>query len=90
MPTLSRMTRPGTAACPECTRLLAEFERLDRAYAAAFDAVIDVSTGSVAEFARLRIAADKAWDDAERVRLELQEHKRLKKLRAQCRTKEAS
>jgi glycerol dehydrogenase-like iron-containing ADH family enzyme len=63
--------------CPECVHLLAECERLNEAYTAAFDTMIERSgTMAGADFTSLRVAADHAWLESERVRLELREHKR--------------
>ena len=62
-------------ACIECRQLLTELERLDRAYILPFQALINSCMGSPAEFARLRIAADYAWLESERVRVGLREHK---------------
>jgi hypothetical protein len=63
-------------ACAECTRLAAEQERLERTHAAALDAAKSVGVGLRADNARLRIAVNRAWLDAEYAKLELQEHMR--------------
>lgn len=47
-----------------------------RAYIIAFDAMVSSCTGPVAEFIKLRLAADKARVDSEAAQLELKKHKR--------------
>jgi len=64
-------------ACPECARLLAESEDLNRAHIAAFDAMIEATTGPAADFINFKVAANKAFVNAERARLELEQHKRV-------------
>ena len=61
--------------CTECTRLLAEFERLERAYAAAIDALTFMRETAVpSEYPRLRRLASEARLNAEMARLELIKH----------------
>jgi hypothetical protein len=64
-----------TVACPECVRLLAESERLERCYVAAFGTMVDSSAAPAAEFTKLRIAADLARIDSEVVRQKLERHR---------------
>ena len=57
--------------------MLAECERLNEAYAAAFDTMIEHSRMMRdADSTRLKSAADYAWFDSECARLKLQGHKR--------------
>jgi hypothetical protein len=63
--------------CPECKRLTAEFERLERASATAIGMLrASAHTARANEYSRLRIAADEARVDSEVARLELEQHKR--------------
>jgi hypothetical protein len=62
--------------CAECARHLAEFERLERAYAAAIYALISIrETTTRSEYPRLRRLDNEARLDAEMARLELIKHK---------------
>jgi len=61
-------------SCPECTRLLARSKALERAHFTAFGLMIEASAGPAAEFVVLATAADKARNECDAVRLELQRH----------------
>jgi hypothetical protein len=63
--------------CAECTRLLAEHEKIDRDHAMAVQA-LDAKrhTSRVREYIQLKIAVDETRRDSERVQTELQQHKR--------------
>jgi hypothetical protein len=62
--------------CAECIRHLAEFERLERAYAAAIDALTaGRETATASEQSQLRRLANEARLNAEMVRLKLIKHK---------------
>jgi hypothetical protein len=64
--------------CGQCDRLRLEYERLERAYAAAIDTLTTRSdTAPAAEYIRLRTFADDARLDSEVARLELEKHKRI-------------
>jgi hypothetical protein len=62
--------------CPECERLLAEYERLESLKTAAVHALYAGPLPG-GEFANRKAAADKAKLDAEIVRLELEHHRRI-------------
>ena len=64
--------------CSECAGLRAEYERLERAYATAIDALAaNVGIVRAGEYTWLRAAADEARSDSEVARLELEKHKRI-------------
>ena len=64
--------------CPECDRLLAEYERLEGDYATAIQTLGARRSRAVAsEYIRLRTADDEARVDCEVARLELEQHKRI-------------
>jgi hypothetical protein len=64
--------------CPDCARLRAEFERLERSYAMAVDALsANVGITRAAEYTWLRAAADEARIDSEVARLALEQHRRV-------------
>src|ERR1700733_3386735 len=69
--------RDFSTECPQCTRLTADLDRLERAYAAALGVLTaraHIARGN--EYNALRIAADEARIDSEVARLELEQHKR--------------
>jgi hypothetical protein len=63
--------------CAECTRLLAEHEKIKRDHAMAVQA-LDAKrhTSRVREYIQLKIAVDETRRDSDRVQTELQQHKR--------------
>jgi hypothetical protein len=61
-------------SCPECTRLLARSMALERAHFTAFGSMIEASAGPESEFAVLTAATDKARNESDVARLELQRH----------------
>ena len=61
--------------CLECTRLLARSEALERAHFAAFGSMIEASAGPESEFFALTVATDKARNESDVARLELQRHR---------------
>ena len=64
--------------CAECTRRLAEFERLERAYADAINTLtVRSETALPSEYTRLRRLANEARLNAEMARLDLIKHKWL-------------
>lgn len=64
--------------CPECDRLITEYERLESGYATALQRLDDLRDTVVAsEYIRLRTAADEAGIDCEIARLELERHRRI-------------
>lgn len=63
--------------CAECTRCLAEFERLERAYAAAIGSLTAGRETAPSEYPRLRRLASEARLDSEIARLKLIKHKWL-------------
>lgn len=68
----------GAMDCAECDRLLAEYERLEQAYATAVNVLnSSAETANVSEYMRLRAAADEARLDSEVARLQLEQHKRV-------------
>jgi hypothetical protein len=62
--------------CPECVRLTAAHEALQKLYLTAFSSMLEASGGPPDEFVKFRTAYDEARFDAESARLELQHHKR--------------
>jgi len=63
--------------CAECTRLLAEHEKLKRDHTVAVQALDAKRHNSrVREYIQLTIAVDESRRDSERVETELQQHKR--------------
>lgn len=63
--------------CPECARLLDEYETLERAHATAVGRVAaSAQSDNAREYQRLRARADEARLDSEVARLELEQHRR--------------
>jgi len=63
--------------CPECSRLAADYRRLNQAYTVAFDAMLAASKVPASDFIKVRIAADDARIDSELARVELEQHKQI-------------
>ena len=66
-----------TVECGECSRLLAEEARLNRAHTVAFDKMLAASHLSSTEFFLAKATNDEARLDAEVSRLEVEQHKRI-------------
>jgi hypothetical protein len=63
--------------CSECSRLLADYERLKWAYVKAFDIMLATCYISSTEFTLAKGTADEARLDFEVGRLELANHERI-------------
>jgi len=63
--------------CIECDRFHVKYERLDRKYTSALDAIVDASAGANQEYIRRRAEYDQATLDLERVWLELENHRQV-------------
>jgi hypothetical protein len=61
--------------CPDCDRLRATYQRLERNYAAAHQALDLASAAPADEYAKLRVALNETRLDAESARLELEQHR---------------
>jgi hypothetical protein len=64
-------------SCAECSRLIADYDRLHLAYKAAFDFMIASSKMPGSDFSKLRIAADDARNHSEVARVDLEQHQRI-------------
>ena len=64
-------------ACPECDRLQAEYERLEKAWEAALESLAaNTPTTPLNEYSRLRIAVDEARIAADIAKLDFEHHRR--------------
>jgi len=68
--------RKISMVCPECTRLLARSMALERAHFAAFGSMLEATAGPAPEFVTMLVANEKARDECDLARLELQQHQR--------------
>jgi hypothetical protein len=62
-------------ACAECSRLCADYKRLDGAFVIAFDRMLDACSASAVQFVLAQATADKCSIDCEVSWLELERHK---------------